>query len=243
MEKQSHCQSDQCRTDPSHSLGEKRQEAIYQVQKSCQMQKAGHGRWKRVDEIQNCGQQGAQDDTSVDHSIVLKPFSCEGEKDQSDGQRIEKHQHGKSAGDDGVQSQVSDSKGEKAESNCPGPVGKAGGKETVKSLGTAGDQSHGCLQTGKCHSDSQNGSACVSKVMFRDGQECFAAVGGHRVKSAALGADHSHRQVDDPHEAASEDPGFDGVGGDGFRRLNSQVFDDVDDDDAEGQAGRASMEL
>ena len=56
------------------------------------------------------------------------------------------------------------------------------------------------------------------------------------IKAAALGADDRHCQIDQCHQQTTEHTGLDGILRDSLGLLDPQAPDDIDDDDAKGQA-------
>ena len=90
---------------------------------------------------------------------------------------------------------------------------------------------------------SQQNAAHRAEVMpGNDGEDVAAGEArlgqSIRVQAVALCACQRDERVDDRHDGHAEHAGLDRAAGDGSRLLHAQAADDVDDDDAESQAGQ-----
>src|SRR5699024_12459713 len=77
-----------------------------------------------MDKIQDGGGQSKDGDAKIDPPVIIKPFSGQGQQDQRDGQRVEKHQYRQSPGDDGFQTQIR--RGEGKDTKAGGPDAEVG---------------------------------------------------------------------------------------------------------------------
>ena len=171
--------------------------------------------------------------------IIFKKSAAEGQKNQYDGQRIKEHQHRHGIGDDGVQSQIGDQKGQDTEADGPDPVGRTSGKQLHKGFPAAGDQSHRRFQAGHSDGNRQDRRAGPSEIMLRDLCQRLASVGRHIEQPPALGAHHGHQRIDQSHQKGTEKSRQHCIFCHFLRFFHTQAADGMNHDNTESQSGQS----
>ena len=126
------------------------------------------------------------------------------ERNQDDGNRIEKVEHGQGVCDDLAQPDIRDCKGEERKENGVFRVGQRAREELHERRTARRDKSNCSLEACAGDRDAEQNAPACTEVMRGDMGEHVAAVCVHPVDGAALRADIREREVDDRHECGAE---------------------------------------
>ena len=120
--------------DPAHAQAEQGNVAGAEILHSRQRGALGDHPGQRAQEVQGRCRKGEGGGNDIDRLASAKPLFSQRQQDQSNGQRIDEHQHRHTPGHDGGQTKVGDAEGHQAEDDGPHGVFRPLGEHLYKGL-------------------------------------------------------------------------------------------------------------
>ena len=203
------------------------------VHRAIQVQAAAQTFRQGLDQVKQRRNAGERRNADIDSSVMVKEFPEQGQQDQRDGQRVQKHENRQRKLNDFGQSEVGNAEGKGRKDHRPDLVGTAPGKHSGKGIGTACHKANGGLQAGTGDGDRQDDASRFAEIVIGNLSQRDTTVFRDFKQAPGLGAHENGCDIDRRHQQAGQYAGMKDILGNCPVFLDPHAANNINNDNAE----------